>query len=105
MGLDLYDIYDRARRRRRESYYPVSQIHDEIVIEAPVQTIVGHYYLHKERQRAVQVMGERQQVWTGGGYRWMYPVTDVTTGDEIVVERTDLGEELNDMEVIAWASR
>ena len=81
----------------------VSQIHDEIVVEVPVMTQVGCYYLHKGRGHPVKVISGRNQVWTGDGYAWMYQVEDVVTGQEFNVQRRELAEELNEMEVIAWS--
>jgi hypothetical protein len=53
----------------------------------------------------VKVISGRNQVWTGDSYKYMYLVEDVVTGQTFNVKRRELGDELNEMEVIAWLAQ
>jgi len=95
--------YHQWREEKTRKNYFTGFIHDEIVVGVPVITQVGCYYLHKGRGHPVKVISGRNQVWTDGDPAWLYQVEDVVTGQEFNVQRRELGEELNEMEVIAWA--
>lgn len=102
----MTDLLDDYAKKRRAHYYPTSQIHDEVVIGDPMETETGLVYLHKERKRPVRILGGRDQLWTGGGYIYLYPAEDILTGDRIHVARADLSlHSLNEMEVLAWAAK
>jgi hypothetical protein len=70
-----------------------------------MMTQIGHYYFHEGRGRPVKLISGRNQVWTGDGYSWLYQVEDVVTGQDFNAKRSELREELNAMEVLAWASK
>ena len=87
--------------------YPiVLHIHDEITLETErMMTRTGGVYLDLKLKRPVQVTGGRCQRWTGHGYVHHYPVKSLLTGNEYYLPRKGMGVELNEMEVLAWASR
>ena len=94
------------REKQRKNRYPIGhQIHDEIVIEAPVIAQVDHYYLHERRKVPVKIISKRRQIWAGNGYAWMYLAKNMCDGSTLNVEKKELSEELNEMEVLAWAAR
>jgi hypothetical protein len=98
--------HDAWLEKQRKNRYSIGlQIHDEISIELPMQTIQGRFYIHAGRGHPVKVISGRNQVWTGDSYKYMYLVEDVVTGQTFNVKRRELGDELNEMEVIAWLAQ
>jgi hypothetical protein len=74
--------------------------------EGALVTQAGQIYLAKERQVPVRVLGSRDHCWTGEGYVWLYPVENILTGENYHLPRKGMSKDpLNEMEVIAWASK
>jgi hypothetical protein len=66
-------------------------------------TEIGEIYLHKNLKAPVQVLSERNQVWTGEGYLYMYLVENLISGQNYNLTRLEMSTKpLLGMEVLAW---